>query len=210
MEYLDKDRDKDKDHHENAGYENAGYDYDPTTHGPISQNYITTTFVYVNSDNSIDKVISETHPLVEMTLSYSQILHFIQTKKNTPTAKYKLMDILRYTVDMDVSNIQHYAYADNTYVQEMSKSFLKIMPNYEAISFTPSIFAFHRVNCLYFIFKEKMRIPPKSILKTKLVHQPETGTGTETETNISSSSCPKKTKKMDYKNRSHTKRVNFV
>lgn len=186
MEYLDKDNDME------------------TGSKPVSQNYITTTFIYVNSDNSIDKVISETHPLTEMTLSYSQILRFIQTKKNTPTAKYKLMDILRYSVNLDASNIQHYASADTTSVEEMSKPFLMSMPNYEAITFAPSIFAFHRVNSLYFIFKEKMRIPLKSILKSKPIHP-------ETELSSSSlSSFPKKTKKMDYKNRAHTKRVNFI
>lgn len=181
MEYLDKDNDME------------------TGSKPVSQNYITTTFIYVNSDNSIDKVISETHPLTEMTLSYSQILRFIQTKKNTPTAKYKLMDILRYSVNLDASNIQHYASADTTSVEEMSKPFLMSMPNYESITFAPSIFAFHRVNSLYFIFKEKMRIPLKSILKSKTIHE------------IDSSSSPnKKTKKIDYKDRSHTKRVNFI
>ena len=187
MEYLDK-----------HGHPNRDNNEEGLT--PVSQNYITTTFVYVNSENSIDKVISETHPLTEMTLSYSQILHFIQTKKNTPTAKYKLMDILRYSVDLDASNIPHYVSANSTDVQEMSKSFLMTMPNYDAISFTPSVFLFHRVNSLYFIFKEKMRIPPKSILKSKTVQE---NTNTD-------STYPKKTKKMDYKNRSHTKRVNFM
>lgn len=184
-EYLDKKSNEDS-CHEDSSLRN---------HSLISQNYISTTFVYVNSDNSIDKVISETHPLVEMTLSYSQILHFIQSKKNTPTAKYKLIDILRYCVEIDPSGIEQYAYADMSSLQEMSKPFFKIMPIYESVPFPPSMSVFHRVNSLYFIFKEKMRIPPKSILKSNPISENE---------------HVKKTKKNDYKNRAHTKRVNFV
>jgi hypothetical protein len=157
----------------------------------ISQNDITTTFVYVNSENSIEKVISETHTLVDMTLPYSQILHLIQTKKNTPTAKYKLIDILLYSVDIDHSNIVDYA---STPTEDYNSSFFKVMPWYESIIISPSIFAFHRVNSVYFIFKEKNRMPPKSILKS----------------NDSSSIGFKKTKKNDHKNRAHTKRVNFA
>ncbi len=191
--------------------------------GTTSQNYITTTFVYVNSDNSIDKVISETHTLVEMKLPYSQILHLIQTKKNTPTAKYKLMNILLYSVDLDPTNIEQYAYADvnSPEYNDLSKPFFKIISSYEAIQLNPSIFIFHKVNSVYFVFKEKMRIPPKSILKSGTSGANASGANAS-DANASGANASganacgdtgvncKKTKKNNHNYRAYTKRVNFV
>lgn len=172
---------------------------------------ITTTFVYINAQNSIDKVISETYPISEAItgeattseaiacLPYDQVLHLIQTKKNTSTAKYKLMDILSYIVELDSTQIAHYAQQEagqQESPQEASGSgYMKVCPIYEEIKINPSLKIFHSINSIYFIFKEKQAIPPKSILKSS----------TSLEEDISPA---KKTKRFQ-KRMAHTKRVKF-
>jgi hypothetical protein len=63
-------------------------------------------------------------------------------------------------------NIQGYSKSDNS--NELSKSFFKILPVFDSISVTDSIFLFHSINSIYFLFKEIECLDvklPKSILK---------------------------------------------
>lgn len=138
----------------------------PTSHVRTPQSTITTTFVYINANDSIDKVLTETQELGTTTVSvmhYDQILQIIQRKKTTPAAKYKLMEILLYTVELEPSQISQYASSPE--FREMSASFVKVCPSYSEIQIAETLSIFHKVNALYFVFKEKQKIVPRSILK---------------------------------------------
>lgn len=153
------------------------------------QTTLTTTFVYINANDSIDKVATETHELRLSTMSYEQILQLIQRKKTTPAAKYKLIEILLYVVDVDPSQISHY-------VSSPEPSFIKVCPSYSDIQIAETLSIFHKINALYFVFKEKQKIMPRPILKQHPSEDPET-------------SPIKKTRRYQ-STRAHTRRVIFV
>jgi hypothetical protein len=69
-------------------------------------------------------------------------------------------------VDLESENLQQFIQGDN-YV-DISKRFLQVLPLLDDIVVPPSIFVFHHLNSLYFLFKEvvnKQTAAPKSILK---------------------------------------------
>lgn len=131
-------------------------------------------FVYVNLENSIEKVTSERIDLSgsrgggsKTVISSEQVLQLIQSNRiSTPTTKYIFQESFLYYVDLESENLQQFIQGDN-YV-DISKRFLQVLPLLDDIVVPPSIFVFHHLNSLYFLFKEvvnKQTAPPKSILK---------------------------------------------
>jgi hypothetical protein len=154
----------------------------------INQNYyrepmseITMKCIYINKHSEIEDVVSETYDVTscgkenESVVTKEEILYFIQRKKQLDNSKYSLIDILIYCVDMEPEHIQNYAKNENN--SEISEKFLRTHSIFNEIVLPDSIFIFHTVNAVYFIFKErkthtgvKMRpfisdVIPKSILK---------------------------------------------
>jgi len=130
-------------------------------------NEITSYSLYINKELAIEKVVKENITIESGSISKERILHFIQNKKTSSSGiKYRLIDILLYNVDLEPENIQGYSKSDNS--NELSKSFFKILPVFDGISVTDSIFLFHSINSIYFLFKEieyqDIKLP-KSILK---------------------------------------------
>lgn len=128
-------------------------------------------FVYVNLENSIEKVTSERIDLSgggsKTVISSEQVLQLIQSNRiSTPTTKYIFQESFLYYVDLESENLQQFIQGDN-YV-DISKRFLQVLPLLDDIVVPPSIFVFHHLNSLYFLFKEvvnKQTAAPKSILK---------------------------------------------
>lgn len=128
-------------------------------------------FVYVNLENSIEKVTSERIDLSgggsKTVISSEQVLQLIQSNRiSTPTTKYIFQESFLYYVDLESENLQQFIQGDN-YV-DISKRFLLVLPLLDDIVVPPSIFVFHHLNSLYFLFKEvvnKQTAAPKSILK---------------------------------------------
>ena len=145
----------------------------------ITQNYpkenmenINIYFLYINDDLYIEKIIYEKLPLdispenTDKTMIKKEVLlQMIQHKKITSTAKYSLMDILVYNVDLEPQHIQ--SYSKNANIDESSASFFKVLPIIDDIPISPSVFIFHSINSIYVLFKFKENIHqiPKSILK---------------------------------------------
>lgn len=135
-----------------------------------SQNYcrepmedIDIYFVYINRFSEIDNLRCETHPLQISSdrscsiLSNQHILHLIQSnKKSTLDSKYKLFDILVYSVPLEPENVHDFSKMNEQQLGENSKSFLRSISAVNDIHFTPSIFVFHHLNSLFFLFKEKL------------------------------------------------------
>jgi hypothetical protein len=131
-------------------------------------------FIYINQNQYIDKILCEKYDLEIVSngslLNKETILKIIQTKKiNTLNTRYKLVDILQYHVELEPEHIQTFI---NGEPDPSSPKILKNISVFDEIVFSPSIFIFHGINCLYFIFQEvetintKNRKSLKSILKS--------------------------------------------
>jgi hypothetical protein len=124
-------------------------------------------YIYVNLDSEIEKVVCENETLVQMDSSNTciipkeRVLQIVQNKKMlNASLKYSIETILLYNVSIEPENIQKYVNSEN------SIPFLKIYPIVDEILIQPSIFIFHEINCIYFIFKQiDVKPMPKSILK---------------------------------------------
>jgi hypothetical protein len=148
----------------------------------IEQNYIRepmefidTFFIYINSNSYIEKILSEKHPLVLLAdgktnvLKKEYILQLIQSKKiKTNHSKYKFIDMITFNVDLEPEHIQSYSKNEN--ISENSKKFFNVLPIIDDVLIPPSIFVFHGINSIFFIFQEKefdvSQLQPKSILKS--------------------------------------------
>ena len=81
--------------------------------------------------------------------------------------RYKLMDILSYNVEIEPENIQPFLNIDSSGGQNV---FLRTLPITNDITIAPSIFIFHGINSIYFLFsldKPHHKHTLKSILKVK-------------------------------------------
>lgn len=135
---------------------------------------INTYFIYINQNQYIDKILCEKYDLEIVSngslLNKETLLKIIQTKKiKTLNTRYKLIDILQYHVDLEPEHIQTFI---NGEPDTSSQKSLKNISVFDEIVFSPSIFIFHGINCIYFIFQEvetintKNRKSLKSILKS--------------------------------------------
>jgi hypothetical protein len=154
----------------------------------IHQNYyrepideITMTCIYINKYSEIEDIVSDNFTITscnnenESVITKEELLYFIQRKKQTPRGKYNLMDIAIYCVDIEPENIQSYAKNENN--EELSVRFLRTHSIFNEIVLPDSIFIFHPVNTVYFMFKERKSLPllpnttqhpsPVSILKRR-------------------------------------------
>jgi hypothetical protein len=131
--------------------------------------------IYISLKSEIEKVIKDKYVLsisedeTFSFLSNSAILHYIELKKKPDsTSKYKLVDILSYSIDIEPENIPTFIKRDN--IASASHFFKTIpFPGVDNIVFEPSIPLFHKTNCIFFVMQEMTlvydSIKPKSILK---------------------------------------------
>jgi len=117
-------------------------------------------FIYINKNQYIDKILCEEQELEKNSdgsgsqINKETVLKMIQTKKiSTPFSKYKLSDILLYNIDLEPEHIQDYSKL-NVESENTGASTLKKIPIFDEIIVVPSIFIFHGINSLYFIFQE--------------------------------------------------------
>ena len=120
---------------------------------PLSS--ITIQYLYVSKQNSVVHSSFETHSFAEGRSLFQEItpetlLYWIQSKKQHDGVRYKCTDVLSYFVDIEPSELL-----------EFSKGLLNPMPSFlreesilSSIMCPPSIFIFHSLHRLYFIFRE--------------------------------------------------------
>ena len=113
--------------------------------------------IYINQNQYIEKVMCETISLIPAKsgsgtmISEEMMLKLIQTRKRTtPTSKYKLEEIITYIVDLEPEEINAYAAA----ATQTSADIYKPMRIVGEVIIPNSIFIFHSINTLYFIFRE--------------------------------------------------------
>jgi hypothetical protein len=128
-------------------------------------------FIYINKNQYIDKIINEQFIIdpSNLCIKREQLLKIIQDKKlYTPFSKYRLIDILTFFVDLEPENIQSYSNVEN--IDDTYSQFLKVLNIPDEINIPQSIFIFHSINSIYFIFQEveiikRQNTTFKSILK---------------------------------------------
>jgi hypothetical protein len=130
-------------------------------------------YIYVNLQSEIEQVICEYETLPQLEnksiISKERVLQLVQNKKILNNIKYSIDSILLYNVSIEPENIQKYVNSD------IVEPFLKVYPIVDEILIHPSIFIFHEINCIYFLFKQHEIKPlPKSILKTSIIMDSKT------------------------------------
>lgn len=147
---------------------NAGYFREPMEE-------IEVKYIYINRNQYIENVVCEKQTLiVDVSGSVSRIseemmIKMIQNRKlRTPTSKYKLEEVITYVVDLEPEEI--HAYAITPDIVSASNRFRRPMRIVGELCIPSSIFIFHNVNTIYFIFHEveieMNRQTVKPILKT--------------------------------------------
>lgn len=134
---------------------------------------ISTHFIYIDTQNAIRSVTSSKYTLTEPNkIPTNQVLEIVQQNKQYNNIPYSLMEILLFHVDLDGEHIQNFVKNENP---EQSKSFFKVLPIVGDILIPPSIFTFHKINCIYFLLKENPAKNP-SLIKSILKNQENGGT----------------------------------
>jgi hypothetical protein len=134
-------------------------------------------FIYINRNLYIEKIVHDKQPLTlseDKKYSYlpkEVLLQIIQSRKiKTPFSKYRLTDVLSYLVDLEPEHIQSYSKNENVDQSTSPSPFLKVLPIMNDVQMNSSIFIFHDVNTVYFLFQEvellNHRHTYKSILKS--------------------------------------------
>jgi hypothetical protein len=132
-------------------------------------------YIYINQNNYIDKIICETIPLEQGGLTHGEILRISESKKvKTANSRYKLKDILLFHVGLEPEHIQ--AYAKNDDFIAFSSGFMKVLSIVDKVSIPESVFIFHDINTLYFIFQEvEMELVGGSKQNIKSILKKDTG-----------------------------------
>ena len=137
-------------------------------------------FIYINTNDYIEKI---NHLQQELYLNNNSgvihndiIIQLIEKNKFLSNNKYKIQNVLLYNVSLNPENIQSYSKDDN--ILESSSKFLEPLSIVNDFIIPPSIFIFHKINSIFFIFnqlQEVKHVVPKSILKSSIQYNDNDG-----------------------------------
>ena len=120
-------------------------------------------FIYIDTTGSIELIIEEQEIFEDNGISKEKLLQIIQSKRHRTDKygkKYRLIDLLSFHVPLEPDHLKDFINSED------SPSFLKSLPIFDNVSLEPSIFIFHDLNSLFFLFKEVEAVHLKSILKS--------------------------------------------
>lgn len=126
-------------------------------------------FIYINTNDYIEKI---NHLQKDVSLHNNSglihndiIIQLIEKNKFLSNNKYKIQDVLLYNVSLNPENIQSYSKDEN--ILESSSKFLEPLSIINDFIIPPSIFIFHKINSIFFIYKQLQEVKPipKPILK---------------------------------------------
>ena len=116
--------------------------------------------IYINTEMEIETIEKETMDINPETRILSKELlteWSIQKQKYTPNSIFEMREMLWFHVDIEADQLQK--------INETTTSFLKPYLSLEEIKITPSIFIFHSLTTLIFIYYETIK--PFEIQKKK-------------------------------------------
>ena len=110
--------------------------------------YINLHFCYVDAENSIVNLKTEKHTFSEtQMISETELFAIIEEKKHDANINYVFSELSLFLVDLEPENIQT--------IEPSKPQFFKTMPFISDIAIPPSIFIFHPLNSLFFLFKRR-------------------------------------------------------
>jgi hypothetical protein len=110
--------------------------------------YINLHFCYVDAENSIVNLKTEKHTFSEtQMISETELFAIIEEKKHDANINYVFTELSLFLVDLEPENIQT--------IEPSKSNFFKTMPFISDIEISPSIFIFHPLNSLFFLFKRR-------------------------------------------------------
>ena len=133
---------------------------------PMDDIAIQTIYLKPISDNNlkITKIKKENIQLTTINnskcITKEQLIHIIREKTNIFDVKYKLIDSLLYTVDLEPKDIQKYVNGECNDIGVLTPISIE-----NDIFIRPSLFIFHSLHSIVFLLEEIVAIPIKSIIK---------------------------------------------
>jgi hypothetical protein len=131
-----------------------------------SMSEISMFFVYTDVNGVIENIVKEyidieLEQIVDGAISKDQLLHIIQTKRQRQGIgkKYRFMDLLLFHVPLAPGELSVFVKGED------KPDYLKRLSIFDDVVIDPSIFIFHDLNGLFFVFKEIDQTVVKSILK---------------------------------------------
>ena len=110
--------------------------------------YINLHFCYVDAENSNVNLKTEKHTFSEtQMISETELFAIIEEKKHDANINYVFTELSLFLVDLEPENIQT--------IEPSKSQFFKTMPFISDIAIPPSIFIFHPLNSLFFLFKRR-------------------------------------------------------
>jgi hypothetical protein len=131
--------------------------------------FIKIHYIYIDLSSNLEEIKTEKIELSLIdneddfrTIPQDELIKMIYTKKLNPNKKkYRFLEMLLYNVEVEPDNIQSYS-------QDLSldtpQKYLKPLTILNGIKISPTLFVFHQINCIYFLYQEVSSTP---ILKTK-------------------------------------------
>jgi hypothetical protein len=120
-------------------------------------------FLFMNQNKYIEQITDEMVDLQDGKITRDRVLKIVEDKKNSKSGvKYAFLDSWIFLVDLEPEHIQAYSQ------MEVSSRFVVQLSFVDDIIVAPSIFIFHDLNAIYFLFQEIERAPAKPVLRNKV------------------------------------------
>jgi len=157
--------------------------------------YINLKYLYINSNNEIEKINHETFLLsVSNKITREEVLRILKRSKSMNNVNYSLLSILRYNILIDAIDVR-----DFLLYPIVDSKYLSVIKNIDTITFEKTISMFQDLNELIFLFYEKTNLTKdnNNNSSTKKIYL------TTNKTNVNTSKRHNKTIKKDIKNNIH-------
>jgi hypothetical protein len=135
-------------------------EYDDQQREPLSE--IELFFIYMNSDNAIEKIKSELESLDETgIIGKDRLLQIVQTKRSSDDGKkYRLQEIMAFQIPLEYNHLDSFIRGDDS----IGGVCLQPVPIFNEVAIHPALYIFHDLSALYFFFSESEK-PLKSVLR---------------------------------------------
>lgn len=120
-------------------------------------------FLFMNKHKYIEQITDEYVELQDGKIPKERVLRLVEEKRHPKSdIKYMFVDAWTILVDLEPEHIQAYSQMN------AAPRFLSQLPILDDIVIHPSIFIFHDMNAVYFLFQEMDRAPAKSAIRNKV------------------------------------------
>lgn len=127
--------------------------------------------IYIDTNGNIEDVITEKCNVLlnendgkSSVITREEMEKITSARKNNLEIRYKVLEIILYNVNIDVSQIQYFS---NNISTEMPKNFLSSLSMTKDIKIPETLFIFHQTNGIYILYE---RICSTILSKTKRFH----------------------------------------